>query len=745
MIASLLPRRARRAVSAIVLLVVASCGGDAGLSFDRPDDEVGPTVSGQVQLPNGDLARRPSLMRRLASFVVQRARALVADNLAPAGPNIPVFLFDIASNDVVDGEIRTGDVVFEGGTDHSGRYAVELHARTDENTCRYLLQIGSQNDGTLTRAFVFSTSEPIDINLQSEAAVRLILAEIGAGRADLCDFSAAEIAAIYAAIDQSPAVVTGDTVEELNASAEVAAAGDPGVQNAIAAAIDQPPPPSPTATDTPVAVPSMTATPTSTRTATRAAENTFTVTASRTATQARTTTPTERPTRTFPIEMTNTPTATPVSTSTATPTETRATPTDTPETTATETETPVATATETETSVATQTETPTGTPTSTPTPSPTQPSTPTRSSPFTVTRTATPPATPTPTTDGTTPTGTATVPATATATATRTSTPTSPPPSSATPTVTATPTLGVAPEVNIGLFGAPPGALAGTAGATLSVPVSLLTNGASIAAVSNDIVYDASVLDVEMVQGVPDCSVAPALAGTKQIVARVAALDGTSKRLRVGLLGRDDQDELSDGNLYHCRFRIDLGVAAGSTALQNQPAASSPSGAAVAVTGASGNVAIAAAGATLALGTGTAAAGGMVDVVASLQPNGAELSAVATDIRFDPALLDVVEDGGVPDCTADDAIGAGSELRKEVFAALREADGSETRVLRVGLAARENNTPLPDSGAAVAVFRCRFMVAAGSGTIVLDHAPSGSDPSGLEVGVSGAPGTIVVE
>jgi hypothetical protein len=734
MTGSLLRRAHRVAVLGLLVFVAAGCGGDTGLKVRMPGDGGGggPRVSGRVELPNGDLARAPSFWRRIASAVVRRAQALVTDNLAPAGPNISVFLFRIGPEDIVGGEIHTGDLLFEGFTNHSGQYEVELPAETDATTCRFLVQIGSQSEGTLTRAFVFTTSSPVDINVESEAAVRLILAEIDAGRAGLCDFSAADIASIETAIVQSPAVASGDTIEELNASGEAAAAGDAGVQAAIAAVTGQTPPPTATATQTvpASATPTNTPTPQPVHTATR--------TASRTATVAVTTTATQRVTRTIGGTATRTASESPTSevTPTATP---QPTATDTAEATPTDTRAGTATPTDTDTPGDTSTETPTATPTTTPTTTPT--------------RTATPPATATPTPSSTTvttmPPPSSTLTATATfvpntATPTRTGTATPPATPTSTPTLTPTPTGGAVPAVNVGLFGAPPGVLTGTAGATLTVPVSLITNGASLSAVSNDLVYDGAVLDVEMVNGAPDCSVEPALAGSKQIAARVTELDGTRKRLRIGLFGSDDQDELGDGNLYHCRFLVDLAAAAGNAAIGNDPRASSPAGGAVAVTGAAGDLAIAA-GATLALSTGTAAAGAMIDVVAMLSPNGAQLSAAATDIRFDSTRLTLVETQAGPQCSVDESIGENSQFHKEVFAAVRDAEEPDVRVLRVGLVSRENNEVLPDLGTALPVFRCRFMVGLQSGTIPLEHSASASDPSGLEAGLSGIPGTITVE
>jgi hypothetical protein len=299
-------------------------------------------------------------------------------------------------------------------------------------------------------------------------------------------------------------------------------------------------------------------------------------------------------------------------------------------------------------------------------------------------------------------------------------------------------------QVNIGSFGSPPGLLSGTAGGTLDVPVSLVTNGAAVSAVSNDLVYDSTLLDVATVQGDPDCSIDAAVDAEKEMVARVAALGGTIKRLRVGLFGEDNQAALDDGDLYRCRFLI-AGVAAGTVAFDNIPGASSPQGAEIAAAGADGSVVIGGSGPALALGSGTAAAGAMVDVVASLSSNGAQLSAVATDIRFDSSRIEVVEEGGAPDCSVDESIGPLSFFDKEVFAAVHESDDPGVRILRVGVVSPRNNEVMPDIGTPLPVFRCRFQLGEESGSVALEHSPQASDPSGLAIGVSGSPGAIGVE
>ena len=115
----------RGAILGLVLVVAAAgCGGDASVSVHNPGP--GLKVRGVVELPNGDLAARPSFWRRLASGIVRRAQALVSDNLQPAGPNVSVRLFRVDPANIVDGEIEETPVLFEAFTNGSGKYEVEL-------------------------------------------------------------------------------------------------------------------------------------------------------------------------------------------------------------------------------------------------------------------------------------------------------------------------------------------------------------------------------------------------------------------------------------------------------------------------------------------------------------------------------------------------------------------------------------------------------------------------------------------
>jgi hypothetical protein len=227
----------------------------------------------------------------------------------------------------------------------------------------------------------------------------------------------------------------------------------------------------------------------------------------------------------------------------------------------------------------------------------------------------------------------------------------------------------------------------------------------------------------------------------KQVYADVATLAGGRKRLRVGVVGSNNNALIASGPLYRCRFAIAAAGAPSSVALLNTPEAAGPQANPVAVVGSDGRIDVVAAPPTLELGAATAAAGGTVLVTASLQARGAAIAALATDIHFVTALLSVVEVGGEPDCTLTTA---GAALDKELVAT-GLPDGAGQALLRVGLLGRDNNTALPSTGT-VALFQCRFLVQPGaSGTISLEHSPEGAAPNAQPVGLTGQPGSITVQ
>jgi hypothetical protein len=411
--------------------VIVGCGGDATTTaIQGPPGQPGPTVSGTVLMPNGMITMlQPSLLGRFAALAVDAAFALTG-NVSHVGPNIPVILQQIG-----------GAVIKTADTDYNGQYKLDLDSGVTVAACpRLIVSVGAGS--TLTRAFVYDTTTSVDIDANSEAAVRVILAESSDG----CAFLPSQIGDIVNSIRTLPGFVPGSTAFDLNNNTAATATAAPPVQMTVAAALGTQPPPT-----TAVSTATQTQTPPSVSTSTPTM--TFTHVPTSTPSNTAQATPTRTPTT---PGNTQTPTNTPVNTNTATPVNTD-TPTSTPVNTATLTNTPAETPTNTPAPTNTpsptigETSTATNTPavTSTPTNTPQETATPTNTSALTSTPTNTPQETATPTNTSaltSTPTNTPQETATPTNTSVLTSTPTNTPQNTATftntPANTATNTVG---------------------------------------------------------------------------------------------------------------------------------------------------------------------------------------------------------------------------------------------------------------------------------------------------------------
>jgi hypothetical protein len=296
--------RVRRAAATAAVLVLWGCGGSSDVNVNSPtscDGGRGPQVTGVVQLPDGRLAREGGMLERVAATVWSAAEAITG-SVRPA-TNVRIELIEIRPEDVISG--RDPGAIEVGSTRANGEYCIGLPEGTDVNVCRYMVRVGDTAAGTLTRAFVFSTDERIDIDFRSEATVRVIFEEIPP--ADLCTFSPGGIRGIYDAVAAAPGVATGDDIDEINAVATSLALADPGVAEAVADALEPTPGPPPTRAGTRTSTPAV-PTPTSTR-----------APASATAARSRTATATSSP----DVPATRTATATmPVAAPTRTPTNT---------------------------------------------------------------------------------------------------------------------------------------------------------------------------------------------------------------------------------------------------------------------------------------------------------------------------------------------------------------------------------------------------------------------------------------
>lgn len=189
---------------------------DVPAPFPPPLPSPGPRIHGTVRMPNGQVALRGrSMLEHLAGLLIGPAVALTG-NVSPVG-SASVTLTYRRSN----GFVEPLDTAF---TDDQGEYEIHLPSGTSADTCRFIVSVG---DGvTLTRAFVFSTTEPIDIDFATETAVALILGQVNQG-ADLCSFSPQTIQQLVDKIRELPGAADGRTAYEINSNALIAVANDP--------------------------------------------------------------------------------------------------------------------------------------------------------------------------------------------------------------------------------------------------------------------------------------------------------------------------------------------------------------------------------------------------------------------------------------------------------------------------------------------------------------------------------------
>jgi hypothetical protein len=198
-----------------------------------------------------------------------------------------------------------------------------------------MVSVGDLVSETRTRAFVFSTSGPVNIDFASEAVVRMILSQVAAGT-DLCSFSPATIAATVHAVE-SPILLPGTLtctlpdgspdpehkcVRDYNYQAARTATAAPTIQAILGIAAATPTPTAATQTPTRTTTsttPVATETPTRTATPTTPAPTQSATTTPTGVTPTSSAAPSETPTATPPPP---TPTLTPTATWTSTPTAT---------------------------------------------------------------------------------------------------------------------------------------------------------------------------------------------------------------------------------------------------------------------------------------------------------------------------------------------------------------------------------------------------------------------------------------
>ena len=133
------------------------CGGNAGLSINSTcAGGSGPQIKGVVQMPRGRVAQAGDLWQRVAGSLWAEAAAITGA-VSPVGRGVTVELVELRPEDAPDG---SGGVVAVALTNQDGEFCVGLPEGTDQNVCRFVVQVGSSDDDTLTRAFVFNSDRP---------------------------------------------------------------------------------------------------------------------------------------------------------------------------------------------------------------------------------------------------------------------------------------------------------------------------------------------------------------------------------------------------------------------------------------------------------------------------------------------------------------------------------------------------------------------------------------------------------
>jgi len=206
-------RQSERWATALLLATALALAG----CTDAP-----PSVTGLVQAPDGEIARArgENLWARFSGALAGTAWALTG--LDPVGEGVEVRLQRI------DGEGRVSDTLVTVETFDDSMYYIEL-ASAEQPSSSLIVSLGS--GGTLMRAFV--SGGVVGLDPASEATVRLVLdSEFPLG-----NYSASELADLQGLVNGATAdVAAGNSIAAANDAAEEAAAEDPEVRAAIAAA-----------------------------------------------------------------------------------------------------------------------------------------------------------------------------------------------------------------------------------------------------------------------------------------------------------------------------------------------------------------------------------------------------------------------------------------------------------------------------------------------------------------------------
>ncbi|MBX3025536.1 hypothetical protein KF840_11585 [bacterium] len=280
------------------------------------------------------------------------------------------------------------------------------------------------------------------------------------------------------------------------------------------------------------------------------------------------------------------------------------------------------------------------------------------------------------------------------------------------------------------------GEATGNPGDTVTVGVSLDSQGSQVAGTQNDITFGSGtgIAIVAKSNGKPDCTVNPDIdkGGTSFAFQPAGCTAGTNcTGIRALVLALDNVDPIPSGSeLYTCKVAIASDASGGAKTLSNtNTGASDPDGNALDTTGTDGRVIVGGSSAdvTIIVGDASGSAGDTVAVEVSLE-TGVDVAGTQNDTAFAAPIAIKARSNGKPDCAVNDAIDKGGT--SFAFQPAGCTAGTNCTGIRALVLALDNVDPIPTGSV---LYTCQVAIAsdASAGTYPLTCSnPGASDPNG---------------
>jgi hypothetical protein len=218
------------AVVCSAALALAGCGADGTSSVVLPASNPAPSVSGTVYTPRADgefAAAERWWQWADALWSMSRAYA-GSQSEFPVTSKVNVSLSKLDPAQAAQGSSSPSTPLGNGSTASDGTYSIPsdqlASLQPDQIAWQIIVQVGSNQAGTLTRAFVISctTNTPVsctaDLDAVSEGVVHVVLDYV-AGNTDgkqLSDFSQTDLERISCMAEALAGSITGADVAAIN-------------------------------------------------------------------------------------------------------------------------------------------------------------------------------------------------------------------------------------------------------------------------------------------------------------------------------------------------------------------------------------------------------------------------------------------------------------------------------------------------------------------------------------------------